>query len=220
MRLRRRFDRLEALGVLGLGPGASGGQIKRAYRRLALRYHPDRHRAGRDEAEAAWCRARFREIGEAFAVLKLTMAADRTGQRLEHCARCGDLEPVWGGLDGNAYCRTCILTARGKRVLPEPPEVLVRCGVASAILIGTVACLVAWLWTEHQAYWWLTIGGCTATILSLLLICMIAPGAALPGRQRPRTRRQHDRYWVVVRSTGDATGRRARGQANKTCLVR
>lgn len=180
MQVRRQLDRLEALGVLGLGPGASGGRIKRAYRRLALRYHPDRHRASRDEAEAAWCRARFREIGEAYAVLKLTLAADLTGQSLAYCARCGDLEPVWGGLDGNAYCRDCLLSAEGKRALPAPPDVLVRCDLAAATLMGAVACLVAWIWTEHQVYWWLTMGQGAVTIVLLLLICMVAPGAATP----------------------------------------
>ncbi|MCH7813450.1 MAG: hypothetical protein IID40_05455 [Planctomycetes bacterium] len=180
----------------------------------------NRHRASRDEAEAACCRARFREIGEAYSVLQLSLTADRTGQNLEYCARCGDLEPVWGGLDGNAYCRTCLLTARGKRALPAPPEVLVGCGVASAILMGAMACLVAWLWTERQAYWWLTMGGGAATILSLLLICMMAPGAAVPGHPQPRTRRRHRRWRAVLDSAGYAGGRRTRGQASRPCPAR
>jgi curved DNA-binding protein CbpA len=33
--------RREALVSLGLGPGANGDEIKTAYRRLAMRYHPD-----------------------------------------------------------------------------------------------------------------------------------------------------------------------------------
>jgi hypothetical protein len=48
--------------ILGVHKGAPKDEIKRAYRRLALMYHPDRNRAP-DAAE------RFREINEAYRVL-------------------------------------------------------------------------------------------------------------------------------------------------------
>ena len=48
--------------VLGVQKGATRDQIKDAYRRLALQFHPDRNKA--PEAEA-----RFKEISEAYAVL-------------------------------------------------------------------------------------------------------------------------------------------------------
>jgi molecular chaperone DnaJ len=48
--------------VLGIPKGASMDQIKQAYRKLALQYHPDRNKAP-DAAE------RFKEISEAYAVL-------------------------------------------------------------------------------------------------------------------------------------------------------
>ena len=48
--------------VLGVQKGASKEQIKDAYRKLALQFHPDRNKA--PEAEA-----RFKEISEAYAVL-------------------------------------------------------------------------------------------------------------------------------------------------------
>ncbi|RWZ78068.1 MAG: molecular chaperone DnaJ [Candidatus Chaera renei] len=47
--------------VLGVGKSASADEIKKAYRRLAVRYHPDKQ--GGDEA-------RFKEINEAYEVLK------------------------------------------------------------------------------------------------------------------------------------------------------
>jgi curved DNA-binding protein len=49
--------------VLGVGKTASADEIKKAYRKLALKYHPDRN-PGDTKAEA-----RFKEITEAYAVL-------------------------------------------------------------------------------------------------------------------------------------------------------
>jgi molecular chaperone DnaJ len=48
--------------VLGVPRDASTEEIKRAFRRLAMKYHPDRNRS--PDAEA-----RFKEINEAYAVL-------------------------------------------------------------------------------------------------------------------------------------------------------
>jgi DnaJ-class molecular chaperone len=49
--------------ILDLAPNASEEQVRKAYRRLALRYHPDRNP---DDAAAG---ERFREIAEAYGVL-------------------------------------------------------------------------------------------------------------------------------------------------------
>ncbi|MDP9195449.1 MAG: J domain-containing protein, partial [Pseudomonadota bacterium] len=45
--------------TLGLSPDASGSELKQAFRRLALTYHPDRN----PEASA---KARFQKINEAW----------------------------------------------------------------------------------------------------------------------------------------------------------
>lgn len=50
--------------VLGVSPTASADEIKKAYRRQAMRWHPDRNPDNRVEAER-----RFKEIGHAYSVL-------------------------------------------------------------------------------------------------------------------------------------------------------
>jgi curved DNA-binding protein CbpA len=60
--VRVRTER-DYYGILGVGQGATEEEIKHAYRRLALRHHPDRN-PGDKRAEE-----RFKEISEAYAVL-------------------------------------------------------------------------------------------------------------------------------------------------------
>lgn len=54
---------LDYYQVLGVSESASADDIKKAYRKLAKKYHPD---ANRDDPQAA---ERFKEVGEAYAVL-------------------------------------------------------------------------------------------------------------------------------------------------------
>ncbi len=69
--------------TLGVARDASAEDIKRAYRKLALEWHPDRH-AG-DEKEAA--ERRFKQISEAYEVLKdeeKRKKYDKFGENWEH----------------------------------------------------------------------------------------------------------------------------------------
>lgn len=62
MAVRTRVER-DYYRILELAPGATDEEIRRAYRRLALRWHPDRN-PGEPEAEE-----HFKAISEAYAVL-------------------------------------------------------------------------------------------------------------------------------------------------------
>jgi len=59
---RARFDK-DYYAALGLTPEAAEEEIRKAYRRLALQWHPDRNSGDARAAE------RFKEISEAYAVL-------------------------------------------------------------------------------------------------------------------------------------------------------
>ena len=50
--------------VLGVAKNASPDEIKRAYRRMAIKYHPDKNPDNKKEAEA-----KFKECAEAYEVL-------------------------------------------------------------------------------------------------------------------------------------------------------
>ncbi|MBM4448971.1 MAG: J domain-containing protein, partial [Chloroflexi bacterium] len=50
--------------ILGVPRNASQDQIKKAYRKLAMQYHPDRN-----PGKEAWANDKFKEINEAFGVL-------------------------------------------------------------------------------------------------------------------------------------------------------
>lgn len=56
------MDSISLFDVLGIDSGASVGEIKKAYRKLVFKYHPDYNQSKRD-------RAKFAKIAEAYSVL-------------------------------------------------------------------------------------------------------------------------------------------------------
>ena len=49
--------------VLGIGKGASADEIKKTYRKLAVKYHPDKNPDNKEAEE------KFKEVGEAYEAL-------------------------------------------------------------------------------------------------------------------------------------------------------
>src|SRR4026209_2962900 len=80
--------------ILGLGHGASVSEIKRAYRRLARRYHPDINPGDQTAA------ARFRQILEAYETL--IDPARRSRYDSGHPLRVDGARPG-GGFEGFAF---------------------------------------------------------------------------------------------------------------------
>jgi molecular chaperone DnaJ len=98
--------------VLGLHKGASDGDVKSAYRKLALKHHPDRN-AGDAAAEE-----RFKEASEAYEVLSdqdkraqydrfghagVEASFGRGGFQWSDFSHAGDFEDIFGDLFGSLF---------------------------------------------------------------------------------------------------------------------
>ncbi|XP_018015592.1 dnaJ homolog subfamily C member 7 isoform X3 [Hyalella azteca] len=64
----KRSKRKDYYKILGVSKTASDDEIKKAYRKMALLHHPDRHSSA-SAAEKAEHERKFKELGEAYAVL-------------------------------------------------------------------------------------------------------------------------------------------------------
>lgn len=82
--------------VLGVGKSASDDEIKKAYRKLAIKYHPDKN-PGDKEAEV-----KFKEVSEAYEVLSDKQKRARYDQ-FGHAGVNGGASNGYGGFSGNPF---------------------------------------------------------------------------------------------------------------------
>jgi curved DNA-binding protein len=74
-------------GILGIPRNASDVEIKKAYRKLAMQYHPDRN-PGKEE----WANEKFKEINEAYGVL----GDPQKRKQYDQFGTVGDIGDIFG----------------------------------------------------------------------------------------------------------------------------
>lgn len=105
-------DKRDYYEVLGLQKGASADDIKAAYRKAALKWHPDRWVSG-TEAEKKTAEEKFKEASEAYSVLsdadkkakydQFGFAGVEGGQGMDWSQGFGNLNDILNNLFGGAF---------------------------------------------------------------------------------------------------------------------
>jgi hypothetical protein len=158
---------VECLRILGVAASASPREIKRAYRRLALKLHPDRRR-GDDDA-----RRRFVQLSKAYQTLmraaRVREQAKERDREVGICRHCGQFAQVFHSPDGVVLCERCILKPRGMLFLPLPAIVVVKCAATIALNALAVGFLIVG-WVQQSM--WLSGVACGTGLLGLIALAV------------------------------------------------
>jgi len=107
----KKSKRKDYYKILNVAKDATEEEIKKSYKKEALKHHPDRHANANDE-EKIQAEVKFKEVGEAYSVLgdKQKKMRYDSGQDLEeHGMDMGDFDPniifqsFFGGGGGNSF---------------------------------------------------------------------------------------------------------------------
>ena len=134
MRLTPAEQLARAYATLNLPPDSSASEALRQYRRLAKRWHPDRH-AGDPQAEAEASR-RMRQINMAFAVvrpaLRRTPLASVPRQTSRPTTTTAAAPPVFGTRLSQESVDAIVNAMAG----PSMFETFVQLGLRGALIVG------------------------------------------------------------------------------------
>uniref|UniRef100_A0AAV1TWV0 J domain-containing protein n=1 Tax=Peronospora matthiolae TaxID=2874970 RepID=A0AAV1TWV0_9STRA len=88
----KKAKRKDYYKILNVAQNATDVEIKKSYKKMALKFHPDRH-AGKSEEQKAEAEAAFKDVGEAYAVL----SDAQKRQRYDSGVDLEDLDSDFGG---------------------------------------------------------------------------------------------------------------------------
>lgn len=124
-------QRARHLATLGLPLNASDEEIRRAYRKLAPEYHPDRHH-GISKALRELAEQRLKEINEAHHCLT---RAGRGNALPDHAALVSNRTPQDASTLNAGNVVMCGLCETRNRLPPSEQHAKARCGVCFALLV-------------------------------------------------------------------------------------
>jgi len=179
---------MACLRLLGLPEAASAAEIKRAYRRLAQRFHPDKN--GGDES----ARKHFVAICNAYRVLMRKVRLVSRNTPVGRCCVCGEFGEAVVGLDGLTRCPSCVLRPGGRPLLPLPNYAIAKCGAAFAMLGLSFYLIVRAAQTESLSY---ALGGIAAglgVLVALAVICLRVVFCIRPHEQKAMQQARHRRH--------------------------
>lgn len=81
-RFKRGFSTMDPYRILGIKPNATEKEIKEAYRKQCLRYHPDRNPSNKEDSEK-----KFKEMSEAYRMLMDPRQRERSGSSSDSSPR-------------------------------------------------------------------------------------------------------------------------------------
>ncbi|HWL94146.1 MAG TPA: J domain-containing protein [Phycisphaerae bacterium] len=154
------MDLHDCYEILGLPPGGSPAEIRRAYKRQVFKCHPDRT-PGDSGNHAQFCR-----ITAAYAKLRAAGFNCRTRDSEKTCSACGNVEEIMPGMNGFPRCSECLLDRRRKR-LPAPQLRPVRCLAVIGLQALAAALLARSVQTESNTPAFLSAGVLLAAMFVL-----------------------------------------------------
>lgn len=171
----------EAYALLGLKPGADRTLVHAAYRRLALRYHPDHNRS-------PGALERFKELSAAYRVLRNKFRLDegQPGRLRDECERCGEYAILHIAQDGMKCCAACLSLAQRRPLLPAPPITIASCATAIVFLALALGCMLLGLAGGGQLYY---AAALLCGLLSLASVCVVCVTVVYTADPRQLARR-------------------------------
>ena len=125
-------------GLMGLHPSASNIAIRRTYRQLSKKYHPDT-----TELPSSIAIAKFQRLNEAYAVLSSPEQRSLYDLKIGY-SRLNVIQAPWSEPDSNRYSRTAYLDPTDRPLSSGEVFVLVLLGltfIGCLALVATVAYL-------------------------------------------------------------------------------